>query len=303
MHLLFDTIVGDAIASSTPSLAAFPGMLLSILRILPLSIPAGLGLFSPQSQGIAVPTGQSHFTGPSNPQVLILGGGVAGVMAAEALHRRGIDSFKIVEGRETLGGRMKSFSFGAADREYVLELGADWIHGTQTNDGPSNPVFELARKHNLSTQPNHYRGSMSMSLQVSKGVSWADATGLLATYDHTGPVDYMKTFNAAVDNFAALTVGGGASSPACQCLPFCPQPTRSLYQGDRILRGLVDTTTRSGHAILGAKPRTPHEAASEYYQFDWEYAQAPEQSSWLASSWVTYPFHKTASRVCCSEER
>jgi len=48
----------------------------------------------------------------------------------------------------------------------------------------------------------------------------------------------------------------------------------------------VDTTTRSGYALLGAKPRTPHEAASEYYQFDWEYAQTPEQSSWLASSWA-----------------
>lgn len=101
----------------------------------------------------------------------------------------------------------------------------------------------------------------------------------------------MQTFNAAVDNFAALTVGGGASAnPGFQ--PFCPQPARptAFLPGDRILRGLVDTTTRSGYAILGAKPRTPHEAASEYYQFDWEYAQAPEQSSWLASSWVTYPF-------------
>jgi hypothetical protein len=63
-----------------------------------------------------------------------------------------------------------------------------------------------------------------------------------------------------------------------------------VFLGERILRGLVDTTTRSGYALLGAKPRTPHEAASEYYQFDWEYAQAPEQSSWVASSWVTYQF-------------
>ena len=169
MHLLFDTTVGDVIASCTPSPTAFLSILLSVLRILSLSIPVGPELFSPQSQGIAVPTGQSHFTSTGNPQVLILGGGVAGVMAAETLHRRGIDNFKIIEARETLGGRMKSFSFGAADRQYVLELGADWIHGTQTNSGPSNPIFELARKHNLSTQPNHYRGSMSMST-LSKGV-------------------------------------------------------------------------------------------------------------------------------------
>ena len=75
-----------------------------------------------------------------------------------------------------------------------------------------------------------------------------------------------------------------------------------ILKGDRILRGLVDATTRSGYSLLGAKPRTPHEVASEYYQFDWEYAQTPEQSSWLASSWVTYPLYITASRVCCSEE-
>lgn len=231
MRLLSEAIIEDVFAFCPPSLAAFSSLLLSVL---------------PQStSGIAVPAAQNHFTSTHNHQILILGGGVAGVMAAETLHRRGIDNFKIIEARSTLGGRMKSFSFGAPGRQYVLELGADWIHGTQTNDGPSNPIFDLALKHNLSTHPNHYRGSMT-------------------TYDHTGAIDYMQTFNTAVENFAALTVGGG----------------------ERILGGLVDTTTRSGYSILGAKPRTPHEVASEYYQFDWEYAQTPEQSSWLASSWA-----------------
>jgi hypothetical protein len=109
----------------------------------------------------------------------------------------------------------------------------------------------------------------------------------------------MQAFNAAVENFRVLTVGGGAcASPAPLLFALAGL---TILIGDRILRGLVDTTTRSGYALVGAKPRTPHEVASEYYQFDWEYAQAPEQSSWLASSWVTYPFI-SASRVCCSEE-
>jgi Flavin containing amine oxidoreductase len=166
MHLLFEAIVADAMSFSSPSFTAFFGLLLSVVRILRLSTPVGLGLVSPQAQftsGIAVPTELSHVTGTNDFQVLILGGGVAGVMAAETLHRRGIDNFKIIEARSMLGGRMKSFSFGIPGREYVLELGADWIHGTQTNNGPSNPIYELARKHNLSTQPNHYRGSMSRS--------------------------------------------------------------------------------------------------------------------------------------------
>ncbi len=147
MRLLSESITEDVFAFCPPSLAAFSSLLLSVL---------------PQStSSIAVPAEQNHFTSTHGPQILILGGGVAGVMAAETLHSRGIDNFKIIEARSTLGGRMKSFSFGAPGRQYVLELGADWIHGTQTDDGPSNPVFDLALKHNLSTQPNHYRGSMS----------------------------------------------------------------------------------------------------------------------------------------------
>lgn len=168
MQLLSDTFFGDALASSTHSLTASLSLslLLSVVRILRLFTPDGPGLSStPPSlitSNISVPTQQGHITKPSDFQVLILGGGVTGVMAAESLHRRGIDNFKIIEARETLGGRMKSFSFGEAGREYVLELGADWIHGTQTDDGPSNPIFDLARKHSLLTQPNHYHGSMSM---------------------------------------------------------------------------------------------------------------------------------------------
>jgi hypothetical protein len=40
----------------------------------------------------------------------------------------------------------------------------------------------------------------------------------LATYDHTGPVDYMQTFNTAVENFAALTMGGGTFCSPCTLL-------------------------------------------------------------------------------------
>ncbi len=170
MHLLFDTIFGDALASSTHSLTASLSLLLSIVQILWPSTPDGLAGFSSSppliTSGKAVPTQQSHVNEPSaDVRVLILGGGVTGVMAAETLHRRGVDNFKIIEARETLGGRVKSFPFGVQGREYLLELGADWIHGTQTDNGPSNPIFDLACKHNLSTQPNHYRGSMSMFWQ------------------------------------------------------------------------------------------------------------------------------------------
>ena len=36
----------------------------------------------------------------------------------------------------------------------TVELGANWIEGTQTGDGPANPIFELAKKHNIRSQFN-----------------------------------------------------------------------------------------------------------------------------------------------------
>ena len=86
-----------------------------------------------------------------------------------------------------------------------------------------------------------------------------------ATYDYTGQVDYLHLFNQSVDNYTALVEGAGA----------------------RVPKQLVDTTSRTGYSLLGSKPKTPQEMACEYYQFDWEYADSPEHTSWIASSWVS----------------
>ena len=100
-------------------------------------------------------------TGPPSAskhhKVLILGGGVAGVIAARTLHHNGIDDFLIVEARHELGGRMMSHTFAGK----TIELGANWIQGTQTGDGPANPIFELAKKHNITSQSNDLFGSVS----------------------------------------------------------------------------------------------------------------------------------------------
>ena len=99
------------------------------------------------------PTGSgSAPSEPNHHKVLILGGGVAGVIAARTLHQNGIDDFIIVEARHELGGRMMSHSFGGK----TIELGANWIQGTQTGNGPANPIFELAKKHNIKSQSNEF---------------------------------------------------------------------------------------------------------------------------------------------------
>lgn len=56
-------------------------------------------------------------------KVLILGGGVSGVLAARTLHDHGIEDFKIIEARDELGGRLKSFTFGVPGNQHTVELG------------------------------------------------------------------------------------------------------------------------------------------------------------------------------------
>ena len=90
-------------------------------------------------------------------KVLILGGGVAGVIAARTLHQNGIDDFLIVDALDQLGGRMMNHIFAGK----TIELGANWVQGTQTGDGPTNPIFELAKKHNITTQFNDWFGCVS----------------------------------------------------------------------------------------------------------------------------------------------
>ncbi|EMD35053.1 hypothetical protein CERSUDRAFT_116556 [Gelatoporia subvermispora B] len=183
-------------------------------------------------------------TSAKEPSVLILGGGVAGVIAARTLHEQGIDNFKIIEARGELGGRLTSHTFGAPGKEVVVEAGANWVQGTQTGDGPANPIWTLVQKHGLKTHFNDWFGSIT-------------------TYDFNGFNNYTDVFNDSEDNYTTLTVVAGA----------------------RVDKQLTDTTARTGYQLIDAKLRTPQAMASEYYQFDWEYAQTPEESSWIASSW------------------
>lgn len=88
-----------------------------------------------------------------------------------------------------------------------------------------------------------------MSLIVfSTRQSVIDVGLLSATYDDTGPVDYLATFDASGDQFENLTIAAGA----------------------RVQKRLVDTSSRTGYSMIGVKPKTKQALASEYYQLDWE---------------------------------
>lgn len=87
---------------------------------------------------------------------------MTGVIAARTLHDRGYDNFIIVEARDELGGRMQTQIIG----NYTVERGPNWVQGTQTDDGPINPILSLTQKHNVTTQFNDLYGSLCTSLML-----------------------------------------------------------------------------------------------------------------------------------------
>lgn len=120
----------------------------------------------------------------------------------------------------------------------------------------------------------------------------SDCCLILATYDYTGQVDYINEFNAAIDAYTNLTIVGGMFNKFCTSYGYL-----TIYLGGRVKGALVDTTSRTGYSLVNTKPKTAHQLASEYYMFDWEYAQTPEQTSWIASSWVR-AFFSSSQRTC-----
>ncbi|KAF4588706.1 hypothetical protein EYR40_010260 [Pleurotus pulmonarius] len=148
---------------------------LALLTLCLVSLSAGVQAFS-QSDTASGDSVQS------NPRVLILGGGVAGIIAARTLHQNGLENFLIIEARDEIGGRLRSHTFGNGT---TIELGANWVQGTQVGHGPSNPIWDLARKHNVSTVFNDYSS--------------------ITTYDGAGLVNYTNIVDDATDNLDKIT--------------------------------------------------------------------------------------------------
>ncbi|KAK2755035.1 hypothetical protein FQN54_006563 [Arachnomyces sp. PD_36] len=175
--------------------------------------------------------------------VAILGGGMAGISAAQALSNSSINDFIIIEYQDTIGGRAAHTDFGSDEngKPYVVELGANWIQGLGSPGGPENPVWTLAKKYNLNNTYSNYSS--------------------ILTYDETGYKDYTSLFDDFdnADSIAAAQAGKALQS------------------------NLQDQTARSGLALAGWKPKRNDMAAQtvELWNWDFEDAYPPDQSSFV----------------------
>ncbi len=78
--------------------------------------------------------------------VAIVGAGVAGLSAARALSRLGIDTV-VLEALDRIGGRVHTAALG----ELRIDRGASWVHGMS----PKNPLVELFRRLGVRLVPDH----------------------------------------------------------------------------------------------------------------------------------------------------
>ena len=82
---------------------------------------------------------------------IVIGAGAAGLGAAAVLRAAGVERYLILEATGTIGGRVRSFSFGK--EKLLLENGANWVSGAFEAGGKHravNPLFRLALAMNLS---------------------------------------------------------------------------------------------------------------------------------------------------------
>ncbi len=110
-------------------------------------------------------------------KVAILGAGVAGITAAQALVNASVTDFLIVERNDYIGGRVKHTEFGKRrdGTPYTVELGANWVQGLGTEGGPENPIWTLAKKYKVQNTFSNYSS--------------------IATYDEGGPADFGSLFD------------------------------------------------------------------------------------------------------------
>ncbi|ROV97384.1 hypothetical protein VMCG_06919 [Cytospora schulzeri] len=177
-------------------------------------------------------------------KVAILGAGVAGITAAQALSNASIADFLIIERNDYIGGRMAHTTFGTKPdgTPYIVELGANWIQGlgAENPSAPENPVWSFAKKWNITN-------------------TYSDYDSVL-TYDETGANDYLDLIDEYEDAYDTAVADAGYI----------------------LTENLQDTSTRAGLSLAGWKPKQDmKKAAVEWWEWDSSAAYSPDKSGFV----------------------
>jgi polyamine oxidase len=126
-----------------------PAHLLVVLPFL-----AGVAIAAPGNGSGNNGNGTGNGDTAHQAQVIILGGGIAGIAAARSLMtEHNITDILLIEARDELGGRAHTETLHNAitGKDITVEKGCNWIQGPG-----KEPILELAQKWGLKTARQNY---------------------------------------------------------------------------------------------------------------------------------------------------
>ncbi|KAH6674231.1 putative flavin-containing polyamine oxidase [Halenospora varia] len=173
-------------------------------------------------------------------KVVVLGAGMAGITAAQTLHNASIEDFVIVDVNDYIGGRVRHTNFG--------------------KDGNGEPyVVELGANwvQGLGSEGGPENPIWTLAKKWGINNTYSNYSSI-ETYDQTGASDYTSYFDEYETAYATVEQDAGTI----------------------LTQNYQDRTMRTGFSIADWKPmKNMQKQAIEWWEFDWEYAYPPDQSS------------------------
>jgi polyamine oxidase len=174
--------------------------------------------------------------------VLILGAGTAGIAAGKALSDAGTEDFLILEYNDYIGGRVAHTQFGAKPDGSPYTIEIG-ANWIQGTHSPGGPVNPILLLNEQSNVTNTYSNYSS-----------------ILTYDETGYVDYSELLDDYEDSYSTFEQDAGYI----------------------LTENLLDVSARAGLTLSGWTPgNDKHAEAVDWWEWDWEYGNTPEESSQL----------------------
>ena len=183
-------------------------------------------------------------------EVLIFGGGIAGITAAKSLFENGITDVKIFEARtDNIGGRMRNADFGGVK----IELGANWIQGIPDPNKTMSSIHPLWR---LANDPACVgsSGRLAGVFTGSKEVWEQNQNGHYVIVPKERVNSVEKDYNNAYDRAENLSVHLQAN-------------------------GEPDISVRKAFEKVGWHPSTALQNITEWLGFDFCFGESPDETS------------------------
>ena len=190
--------------------------------------------------------------------ILIMGAGMAGISAAKRLSEHGINKVVVVEGSDRVGGRVKDVKFGGI----TVEVGANWVHFSNMKEHELNPIELLVKDAKLNFIEDDYQdlifryrgkiiGMMDLLMFSFPGAN------VTAEYNQL----YSRLYKAVKSTVDVAKRKDEGNEP--------------------------DISFRAALALADWRPTHPLEKAAEYFEFDFEFGDEPENTGIKSNAKVT----------------